>query len=121
MDYKEAIEEAEIQIYMYESMILYNKDFEPKNDNSNYERKMDFLKTVISAMQELMEYKQLGTLEEVREAVEKQKVDKVIESDYMGSSEVWYRCPNCKGDLTHIRGFFCPYCGKRLDWRCDEE
>lgn len=57
MDYKEAIEEAEIQIDMYESMILYNKDFEPKNDNSNYERKVDFLKTAISAMQELQMYK----------------------------------------------------------------
>ena len=53
MDYQEAIKEAEIQIDMYESMILYNKDFEPKNDNSNYERKLDFLKTAISAMQEL--------------------------------------------------------------------
>lgn len=124
MDYQEAIKEAEIQINMYESMILYNRDFEPKNDNSNYERKIDFLKTIISAMQEMQEYKQklnnaygecddllrtvvdglvrhegiefgtpiksriltdddvdlwewykqLGTLEEVREAVEKQKV-----------------------------------------------
>lgn len=58
MNYQEAINEAEIQIDMYESMILYNNDFEPKNDNSNYERKLDFLKTAISAMQELQEYKQ---------------------------------------------------------------
>ena len=55
MNYKEAIKEAETQIDTYESMILYNKDFEPKNDNSNYERKVDFLKTAISAMQELQE------------------------------------------------------------------
>lgn len=66
MDYQKAIKEAEIQIDMYESMILYNKDFEPKNDNSNYERKLDFLKTAISAMQELQEYKKLGTLEEMK-------------------------------------------------------
>ena len=42
MDYQEAIKEAEAQINMYEAFILYNKDFEPKNDNSNYEFKMDF-------------------------------------------------------------------------------
>ena len=30
MDYQKAIKEAEIQIDMYEGMILYNKDFEPK-------------------------------------------------------------------------------------------
>lgn len=59
MDYQEAIREAEIQINMYESMILYNKDFEPKNDNSNYERKVDFLKTAISAMQELQEQREI--------------------------------------------------------------
>lgn len=66
MDYQEAIKEAETQIYMYERMILYNKDFEPKNDNSNYENKIDFLKTAIYAMQELQEYKKLGTLEEMK-------------------------------------------------------
>lgn len=76
MDYQEAIKEAETQIYMYESMILYNKDFEPKNDNSNYENKIDFLKTAIYAMQELQEYKKLGTLEELRETVKELKLYK---------------------------------------------
>lgn len=52
MDRKEAIKEAEIQIDVYKSMILYNKDFEPKNDNSNYERKIEFLKVAIAALQE---------------------------------------------------------------------
>ena len=94
MDHKEAIKEAESQVDMYEAFILYNKDFEPKNDNRSYEYKIDFLKTAISAMRELQlykdgklclipesvyykqcteldAYKQLGTLEEVREALEK--------------------------------------------------
>lgn len=94
MDRKEAIKEAESQVDMYEAFILYNKDFEPKNDNRSYEYKIDFLKTAISAMRELQlykdgklclipesvyykqcteldAYKQLGTLEEVREALEK--------------------------------------------------
>lgn len=68
MNYQEAIKEAETQINMYESMILYNKDFETKNDNSNYERKVDFLKTAISAMQELQLYKDTGlTPDQLRE------------------------------------------------------
>lgn len=94
MDHKEAIKEAESQVDMYEAFILYNKDFEPKNDNRSYEYKIDFLKTAISAMRELQlykdgklclipesvyykqcaeldAYKQLGTLEEAREALEK--------------------------------------------------
>lgn len=51
MTYKEAIKEAETQIDVYESMILYNKDFEPRNDNSNYERKIEFLKMAIVALE----------------------------------------------------------------------
>lgn len=51
MTYEEAIKEAEIQINVYENMILYNKDFEPKNDNSNYEHKIEFLKIAIEALE----------------------------------------------------------------------
>ena len=114
MDYQEAIKEAEIQIYMYESMILYNKDFEPKNDNSNYERKMDFLKTAISAMQELQQYKKLGTLEEVREAVEKQKEERPIAVlGTFGGEE--YECKNCGSPVDYMDDY-CKWCGKSQDW-----
>lgn len=85
MDYQKAIKEAEIQIDMYESMILYNKDFEPKNDNSNYERKLDFLKTAISAMQELYEYK--NKLEQVYGKCEG-LLDKVIDALVQFADEV---------------------------------
>ena len=128
MDYQKAIKEAEIQIDMYESMILYNKDFEPKNDNSNYERKMDFLKTAISAMQELQEYKQLGTLEEVRDAVYRReplkiKIGEKYNKGYMSKA---YFCNHCnkficfKGiekstTICHTY-LFCNNCGQKLDW-----
>ena len=118
MDYQEAIREAEIQIDMYESMILYNKDFEPKNDNSNYERKMDFLKTVISAMQELQQYKKLGTLEEVREAVEKQRAKKPknVETEGYRYTDT-YRCPTCGGNFSGTGiADYCYHCGQRLNW-----
>lgn len=114
MNYQEAIKEAETQINMYESMILYNKDFEPKNDNSNYERKVDFLKTAISAMQELQEYKQLGTLEEVREAVEKQEEErpqKVL--GIFGGEE--YECKNCGSPVEYLDEY-CRCCGQKQDW-----
>lgn len=142
MDYQEAIKEAEIQIDMYESMILYNKDFEPKNDNSNYERKLDFLKTAISAMHELQEYhktglcpkqvteticelgatkrvlehfQQIGTLEEVREATEKQKVVPAKEDGAFGE------CPRCgavfNSELVGEYNIgYCPWCGQAVDF-----
>lgn len=150
MDYQEAIKEAEIQIDMYESMILYNRDFEPKNDNSNYERKIDFLKTIISAMKELQlykysklclipenvygkqcdeldEYKQLGTLEEVREAVEKQKAKKPnYEGDGYAPDGTFvydeWECPNCgkKFEVDYDDYDYCPKCGQAIDWSEEE-
>lgn len=149
MDYQEAIKEAEVQIYMYKSMILYNKDFEPKNDNSNYERKVDFLKTAISAMQEMQmykdsklvlipdavhkkqceeldEYKQIGTLEEVREAVEKQKAKKpnnpVFIRDFQGRKfDKRGNCQRCGCKNLYARETdYCIACGQHIDWRGEE-
>ncbi len=57
MTNQEAIKEAEIQIMVYENMILYNKDFEPKNDNSNYEHKLEFLKIAKEALEMAEQYK----------------------------------------------------------------
>ena len=57
MTNKEAIKEAEVQIDVYENMILYNKDFEPKNDNSNYERKIEFLRLAIEALKKADKYR----------------------------------------------------------------
>ena len=54
MTYEEAIKEAKVQIDVYENMILYNEDFEPKNDNSNYEHKIEFLKLVVKALEKRM-------------------------------------------------------------------
>lgn len=167
MDYQETIKEAEIQIDMYESMILYNRDFEPKNDNSNYERKIDFLKTAISVIQEMQEYKQklnnaygecddllrtvvdglvrhegiefgtpiksriltdddvdlwewykqIGTLEEVREAVEKQKRKKP-----QAITNRCYVCPHCGLVASlKIKHNYCDACGQHIDWSEVEE
>ena len=137
MDHKEAIKEAESKVDMYEAFILYNKDFEPKNDNRSYEYKIDFLKTAISAMQELQmykdgklclipesvyskqcteldAYKQLGTLEEVVDAVEKQKKERIrVCLSIAGTRE--FNCGYC-GCYVDEYDVYCKWCGQRLDW-----
>ena len=107
MTNQEAIKEAEIQIDMYESMILYNKDFEPKNDNSNYERKIEFLKIVI-------------------EALEKQ-IPKTpnYEGDGYWDGELVYDtwiCPKCGKDyeVDYDDYKYCPDCGQAIDWSEEE-
>ena len=101
MTYEEAIKEAEIQINVYENMILYNKDFEPKNDNSNYEHKIEFLKIAI-------------------EALEKQVLK---EPNYEGDGysdgklvyDTWI-CPNCGKyyEVDYDDYKYCPECGQAI-------
>lgn len=76
---------------------------------------------------ELQEYKQLGTLEEVRDAVERQKPKKVVIERWSPSI-----CPRCGNELSENLGdgyyehpiFLerCPNpdCAQRLDWSEEE-
>lgn len=70
----------------------------------------------IQVLNEVEEYRAIGTPEECRAAVEKQTAKLVIDNTPTEDS-VWYQCPTCKGDLTTIRGFYCQYCGQKLHWR----
>ena len=107
MNREEAIKEAETQIDVYESMILYNKDFEPRNDNSNYEKKLDFLKIAIEALekQQTTKYKHLGTR---HTHWGKCRHDK-------------FRCETCgftkEFTNNHTAQYkYCPSCGRKIDW-----
>ena len=71
---------------------------------------------------ELEEYKQLGTLEEVREAVEKQKPKTpTYDGDgYADGTFVWdeWICPRCgtRYEVDYDEHDYCPNCGQHIDW-----
>ena len=69
------------------------------------------LDTAISAMQELQEYRKLGTLEKVSDSVEKQERKKPCASNRC------YVCPRC-GLVTSLRikHNYCDACGQHIDW-----
>lgn len=118
MDYRKAIEYFERELNckkMALSPLLDGKE-------SLHEQ---YLKTAISAMQELQQYKQLGTLEEVREAVEKQK-PKTTTYDgdgYADGTFVWdeWICPRCgtRYDFEYDDYDYCPNCGQKIDLHAD--
>lgn len=83
--------------------------------------------TAISALKEVQQYREIGTVEECREAVGKQKPKKRI---YPKTAlERYYHapeCPNCKRELSpQICGYklaqaigiysYCPWCGQHLE------
>lgn len=68
-------------------------------------------------MDELEEYKQLGTLEEVQEAVEKQNAQET--RIMLGMYGIVYECKECGNELE-MYCEYCPFCGQRQKWS-DEE
>lgn len=78
----------------------------------------DACKMAIKALEEVQQYRAIGTPEECREAVEKQKAKKVksISQVKDGDSYVGLigRCPCC-GDILEEDTVYCD-CGQRLDW-----
>ena len=72
-----------------------------------YERMLD----------ELLQYRKIGTVEECRKAREKQNQKPL---DFYGDSEDGkLLCPNCGNDLWELKecGFNnCPYCGQVIQW-----
>lgn len=86
--------------------------------------------TAISALKELQQYRAIGTVEECREAVEKQKpkapkdsikIKPVIDENgaYVDADvTVYLLCPNC-GEMVGIDenvDKFCHECGQAIQW-----
>lgn len=70
----------------------------------------------VSLQGELEEYKQLGTLEEVRSAVERQQEKQVINIS-KGDKLRFGTCPICNRRISTVEGGnYCQNCGQKLDW-----
>lgn len=84
----------------------------------NCDHKDDYIEELEA---EVEEYRKIGTLEECRAAVEKQKAKKPIEPDEEYGT---FKCPSCGGLIFTEDRFethkYCLLCGQRLDWS-DEE
>ena len=80
----------------------------------------DAVVVAIKALEEIQQYREIGTVEECREAVEKQKPKKPKEIlRHRGGFET-HHCPNCNTDYQTDNRYtiidsYCPSCGKLLD------
>ena len=74
-------------------------------------------------------YRQIGTVEEFREAVEKQTAKKpeFVDTRFMNNGkhisdgcqlQKCYKCPNCNQHIFHVWDdeLYCKYCGQHIDW-----
>ena len=89
----------------------------------DYSERKELFETAIAALKEIQQYREIGTVEECREAVEKQKAKKcVIDSC---PDHTHYKCPSC--GKIHLSRYkhgcpnlgriprFCEYCGQAID------
>ena len=77
---------------------------------------MKALETAISALEEIQQYREIGTVEEFRGAVEKQNPKKVIDRDLDFG---YYTCPSCGTTISFMEdGYkshkFCLNCGQAI-------
>lgn len=82
----------------------------------------------IKALEEVQQYRKIGTVEECRAWKEKQNAKKIISFDY-NNGTVNYGCPVCKRKIiSKIDGKwcggtfneYCDRCGQKLDWRAND-
>lgn len=81
------------------------------------------LDAAISALKEIRQYREIGTAEECREAIYKQKPKKCV--IYSCHEHTYYKCPSC--GKIHMSRYkhgcqrlgriprFCEYCGQAID------
>ena len=90
------------------------------------------LEIAIKCMKEVEQYRELGTVEELKEAREKQIPKKVIRqkgecyaktTDGKEYHEIILVCPNCHRAIkrTEALDVHCKYCGQVLDWSEEDE
>ena len=120
MTENEAIKHLQSYAEVVDNMIKYCKDFEPKADITGYLEKKTVFAMAISALKEVQQYREIGTVEECRRAVEKQKPKELVyESDSVFSNGFSHyrmgRCPMCDRYYNSSDEVnYCSKCGQAL-------
>ena len=72
----------------------------------------------IQFLEELKQYRAIGTVEECRAAVERMQPKEPLNVDTEGIRYTdSYRCPNCEGNFTGTGiAKHCYHCGQAIDW-----
>lgn len=71
----------------------------------------DLCETVIFNLQEIQQYRTIGTVEECRKAMQKQKPKQPVKYDSCGNKCASDRCPNC---FEIVNGKHCENCGQAI-------
>ena len=88
---------------------------------------LEALDMAIKALKEIHQYREIGTVAECREAVEKQKAERIeYETDAVFSNGFSHyrigKCPICDNRYNSNDEIdYCSKCGQKLDWSEEDE
>ena len=82
--------------------------------NGIFQDRLKCIDLSIAALEEVQKYRQIGTVEECREAVEKQKPKKP-HRNYKKFSGLWCKCGWYLGQKQCLDIKYCPNCGQAID------
>lgn len=95
---------------------------EPNVSPLIYKGREEKADTILTMIEELEQYRAIGTPEECKIAVEKQRPKKPINPD---DDYGTFKCPNCNGLIFTEDRFethkYCLLCGQKLDWSDEDE
>lgn len=126
MTESEAIKHIQSYTEAVDGMIEYCRDFEPKTDISGYLEKKTVFDTAITALKEIQQYREIGTVEECKEMnsiisrVERNELAKIIDEwiQYrkVGTVE---ECKKAVKEEDTLKFYYCEseddyYIGKRV-------
>ena len=97
-----------------EAIARIRDHFEVHNDGRPHPRLDEAVNLAIKALEEVQQYRAIGTVEECRAAVEKQTDEKptAVLGTFGGTD---YECKNCGSDVCY-GDEYCRWCGQKLDW-----
>ena len=113
----EAISELEKFQIQVEHSIAEEECCEYDNSEKELQKDEKFLYAfdmAISVLKEIQQYREIGTVEECREAVEKQKPKKP-HRNYKKFSGLWCKCGWYLGQKQCLDIKYCPNCGQAID------
>lgn len=103
---------------------------------SGYLMLQESIDMAIKALEEVQQYRAIGTPEECRAAMEKQTAKRALHQGCYDKNGEWHEwngingkpyelCPSCRANLCcetplDIKPKYCKNCGQKLDWRNEE-
>ena len=86
-------------------------------DKDNCKKNISVLTKINGLLDEIQQYRAIGTVEECRSAVKRMRLRKPLKIDAGYRFTDTYRCPECRKDFSGTGiADYCYHCGQALDW-----